>query len=1369
MSKVVQTFQLHPFQRHLLTAFVSMAVGTGYAVGAEYTYYSGYGGINELDVDYHHDISQEAWQKFLALKGRQARDEEYWAVAAENIQSDYLSNPLAIQNATVRGENIRQFVNAIRQINFGSNQRTSPVGTYDLGNNSLVISNEHVNSGSSLFWTAKPGTQLTYQGDGNNALTLEYSLKAESDTSNKGYYDAVQMGRSSSSFVFKDLDLNIQNIDTSGGEGTGKQARLEALAIQAKGAGNTSFTNNKTTNLSVLSQATTLRNNANTQDFVSARGLYVARDDIDTLGDGSDYQDTSVLGTYAHFNNLNIHVFANQKAVGMTSRLSTNNANAGQQLTVDFTTDGNLNINTYSAKNIAEGMVVEALHYTPATSSFKNTIGGSAVIAVQGGGENYAQGIKQTAVYGGKVNTVFKQSLTINDRVKNAQGDSLNTQNDADFTGLFMGTDNRAYIRTPIYEGWVKRGYDYSSYFNQQLQFVYEALAQNPSSKNTLSVQGPLSIQAQSSGSLTGIELRDIIKADTSFTAKDTTTINLTSQQASTGLIGRAGDLDLMDISLENYRYTPTGSPEVDLQALYEQNESINNTSEFYKTVDMRLKGAAALGLDDTNWTTLKNWKQAVKNGKLVYVKDENDRYISRVITQDHRRHVQYHFHDTLNIDAQATEQNALGIQLITGINGSQTVKVDKGTNIHLATLEESYKENPTYAIGVYLSSPTEAELDPALVASSADAGNVGNRVLLEGPTHIDAQTHVANKEHGYVSMLEGKLSHLRVNTQNTSDSIKALGHMSTSNGAQNTWFFNSPSSYLKGDILATDSGKNALNFANNASWTGKATRQPKAERLLRAANINDTSNITADNPEISVHDTIRVLNRQQADAGLNNISLNNARWNMTDTSYLSHLDMNNNAIANMRADDNRYSYLVAENLTGTGGTILQDIDVRTMESDKVLVHGNFTGEHYLDIYQKDNYRPAEDDYVEGVGLVLARVKSGDGVFKAKDREDTLFYTHYELDHKPSEYKDSGLFTTDWYLKRATRINPEIKPTPTVIAEPSIRQAIYLGWRQDLDKLLQRMGELRQHNFDNEGAWFRAKGNFFTHTGTFGSQSRFNSYEIGYDKKKVILTDEAKKQGYKEDEINKDKLKEEKTPNNLVEKRRYRGGSVSFNEGRINYQNGRSYVNGIGLSLYQSDIYTNGAYRDLILRYNFFDHYYRTTDNKGKVLKGDDDIHAVSFSIEGGRKYQNDNGWYIEPQAQAVLGWMSGSAYTLSNGTHIKTDHSLSLIGRAGFNLGKEFDEKRGIFYAKLNVLHEFLGKSNTYYAYHDDSAKVHQNWKGTWWQYGLGVSYRFDDKDNQGKTIKKGNKYFYFDVERNVGKNIGKNWQWNAGFRYMF
>ena len=60
-------------------------------------------------------------------------------------------------------------------------------------------------------------------------------------------------------------------------------------------------------------------------------------------------------------------------------------------------------------------------------------------------------------------------------------------------------------------------------------------------------------------------------------------------------------------------------------------------------------------------------------------------------------------------------------------------------------------------------------------------------------------------------------------------------------------------------------------------------------------------------------------------------------------------------------------------------------------------------------------------------------------------------------------------------------------------------------------------------------------------------------------------------------------------------------------------------------------------------------------------------------------------------QGQLTLGYLGGDNYTTSNGIAVRQGGIRSALGRIGFNLGKDIDEKTNI-YLKANLLHEFGG-----------------------------------------------------------------------------
>ena len=539
--------------------------------------------------------------------------------------------------------------------------------------------------------------------------------------------------------------------------------------------------------------------------------------------------------------------------------------------------------------------------------------------------------------------------------------------------------------------------------------------------------------------------------------------------------------------------------------------------------------------------------------------------------------------------------------------------------------------------------------------------------------------------------------------------------------------------------ILASGDG----NVTFNGSVATKAAIAAQAEGKNGGLNLNGDFDTTAqkdtlikafDGGQIHINNsgagTVKIdgkikTSKDNKDNAID-LRMNNAAsfWNMTAASNLTSLTMNNGAVVDMRADKNGYSKLEVQKLVGTGSIFKQDIDVRSMESDKIFVKDDFSGSQILDIYQKDNYVPAEESE-EGHGLLLAST-NGDGVFTAKDREGTLFYTHYDLANKQS---DTAGYTTDWYLDKISNLDPGDKPTTSVDTILAANALNYHTWRTENDKLLQRMGELRHNGDEQNGAWFRTHGSKIGRSGKFGFENKYTAYELGYD------------------ELTK----------NTAEVKRYQGAALSYTDGSSGYSSDSGDNSNKAISFYTTEIGSKGHYLDVVFKISNMDNDFAVYDTKSNKITGDFNNTGVSLSAEYGRKNTLQNGWYIEPQAQFTLGYLGGDNYTTNNGIEVRQSGIQSAVGRLGFNIGKEVSSA-GIVYAKANLLHEFGGGYDVSMRDSSGAVTVSDIFNDTWFEYGIGAALKTGSSS-----------HLYFDVERSAGSDFKKDWQWNIGARWTF
>ena len=467
------------------------------------------------------------------------------------------------------------------------------------------------------------------------------------------------------------------------------------------------------------------------------------------------------------------------------------------------------------------------------------------------------------------------------------------------------------------------------------------------------------------------------------------------------------------------------------------------------------------------------------------------------------------------------------------------------------------------------------------------------------------------------------------------------------------------------------------------------------------------------------MHGKIETDNSARTDLSLTE----NSVWEVTDHSYLNHL-VNDHSTIDMTQDNGKFTALMVENLSGNDGVIKMHVDtsLSANNSDKLYITDTLTGTQYIDLYDVNSHTPIG---AEGVGTVLATVNNHNGSFAAVDGEGTLYWNRYELD-KQDTADLSGSYTKDWYLKQVAKINV---PTTSIQTVMSANALNYHTWRNENDKLLQRMGELRLNGEDTQGVWFRIRGAKIGRDGSFDFENKYTAYELGYD----AVTKQT------------------------ADKTRYQGVAFSYTDGDSSYTRGSGDNSSKAISFYNTEIGSKGHYLDMILKIGTMDNDFTVYDTRSNKITGDFNNTGISLSGEYGRKNALEHGWYFEPQAQFTLGYLGGDDYTTSNGIKVDQSGIKSAVGRIGFNIGREIGAK-GIIYAKANLLHEFGGGYNVTMNDGSDSLKVSDTFNDTWFEYGVGAAFKTSD-----------NSHIYLDVERSAGSDFTKNWQWNVGARWTF
>lgn len=520
----------------------------------------------------------------------------------------------------------------------------------------------------------------------------------------------------------------------------------------------------------------------------------------------------------------------------------------------------------------------------------------------------------------------------------------------------------------------------------------------------------------------------------------------------------------------------------------------------------------------------------------------------------------------------------------------------------------------------------------------------------------------------------------------------------------------------LKGDsVIDNDNSKVIIGNSNNSS-----TLQTELEGNIInknngyiAAFVNNAgSSFTGNTTDAHW----QVNTRDAGNKGIH-LTLNNGSvWNDFDSD--STIQVLDTSKAKVDMQDDKFKGLFIGTLKGDKSTFNMDIDAstNTKNSDRLYIAGTHTGNHYITL----NNVNADGNTDGAAGTVLVSVKDERGNFFANDKEGSLYWNKYTLDKQDSA---TDGYTKDWYLKKVEFIPS--KPTTSVDAVDATQRLAFANWVED-DKLMQRMGDLRNETNNEEGVWVRVKGGKYSGD---GFSNRHTMYQLGYD-------DVVK---------NTDKLK------------RYQGVAFSYDDGKNSFNRGSGKLKAKSIGFYRTDLRNKGHYLDLGFKIYKADSDFTVFDPEGKKITGTFDNTGISLSAEYGRKKYLDEHWSIEPQAQLTLGYLGGARYTTSNGIHVSQSDPSSVLGRIGCNFMYDMDKKNTV-YLKANWLHQFAGNYGVTLTNGNDSLRIDNHDHDTWFEYGLGFACM------TGK-----NNHLYVDVERSTGGSLRKNWQWNAGMFWTF
>ena len=285
-----------------------------------------------------------------------------------------------------------------------------------------------------------------------------------------------------------------------------------------------------------------------------------------------------------------------------------------------------------------------------------------------------------------------------------------------------------------------------------------------------------------------------------------------------------------------------------------------------------------------------------------------------------------------------------------------------------------------------------------------------------------------------------------------------------------------------------------------------------------------------------------------------------------------------------------------------------------------------------------------------------------------------------------------------------------------------------MAWRNNTNDLQRRLGDLRLANTD-QGVWAKYIGGKSKITDGADARMTYNGVQVGYD---------------------------HKVSNGWVV-----GGALDYSTSSNSYAVGSGDGKIGGLALYGTKQHDDGRYLDIIARGNRLSNNYKLYSVGGQRVNGDYHTFGTSLSAEYGKRIKKQNGFYIDPSVEFIVGRLNGVSYDANiaggGSMHVKADGVNSAVGRLGFGIGKE-TEKSNIF-AKLALAHEFAGKMNTTYsAPGNPTVKTELDLKDTWIDAEIGGSWSVRPST-----------YLYGTFTKNFGATIDNIWRIDAGVRHNF
>ena len=696
---------------------------------------------------------------------------------------------------------------------------------------------------------------------------------------------------------------------------------------------------------------------------------------------------------------------------------------------------------------------------------------------------------------------------------------------------------------------------------------------------------------------------------------------------------------------------------------------------------------------------------------------------------------------DAENVQITSDSGNSLDIrnEAIGTINGQQLnfnggiycryngVKLEIGTKGVTNTV--SINSSNTHVVFSGNSAQININADNINISSHADGEAPAVWVQNGGFVNLNGENiNVKAKNYGLVAFSEGELDingNLVVNIVNAKYAIDTRG-----NAIININTDGKHTTVLNGDIVfetpnSPGDGQGGGNVINSnvyinlsgeeSSWTGRAYQEYKVK--------NESGKYEY------IHSTELDATDYYGDVtGFKMNITDGASWNMTGDSFINNVTVENGGVINVQENVKEFNVgsLAADDKGGitlnNGIVNLQGENQQITATELDRAGGTVNTNSLNNKMSIGTVAGSTSITVNGSGEIADAILGGNAT--AQDLADVV-----ATGTGDSEKSAASQITTDEGIiagKITADVNADGKITNTVYAKNTTNLGLsnlaainLMTWRQENNDMNKRLGELRDSKGEH-GVWARMVRGEVEYESI---QNQYNYYQIGYDEK--LSTD----------------------PNWTV------GMFLTRTEGNSTFRTGSAENNHTGVGVYGSYLKDDGSFIDLVAKYARIDSDFNAS---GGVGSGDYNTNGYSVSAEYGKRFEQGNGFWIEPQVELTYGTVGAVDYTTGNGAKVRQEGMDSLVGRVGFSFGK--DIKAGNIYARASYLYDFDGETEVTMSHSGISDVYEQDLGGGWFEVGVGTNINLSDAT-----------HLYFDVEKTYGGDVATPWQWSAGMRWTF